>query len=570
VYLVAVDRSHRPPVTFVHPRRGAGHAMSGGAAMRRSPERVARYRDRGYWRDQSIGSLVRTWADRYESRTAVIDADTRLTYRELCAQVEEHAAALTELGLRPGDTVLVQLPNCVEFVVVMLACMRAGVIPTLLLPTHREHELTSVGRHVTARAIVVPGRHATADYQAMARRAARECPSIRHVLVAGAGAEPGSVGLRDLVRAGARPQAPAASDIALLLLSSGTTGSPKVIPRTHDDYEYSARGSSQVCGFGPDTTYLAALPAAHTFTLGCPGILGTLINGGRVVLVNFPSPELVFAATARHRVTATAAVPAVLRRWLDAYDPSLWDLSSLRLLQVGGSRPSPALVRQAVSRLPCALQQVYGMSEGLLNLTRLDDPPEVVATTQGRPMSPDDETRIVDQYGVPVADGLAGELLTRGPGTISGYFRADEDNIRCFTHEGWYRTGDRVRRTPSGNLVLEGRMKDVINRGGEKISAAELEDILRSLPQVAQVAVVAVPDEELGERVCACVVLQPGTSLTLDEVRAVFLAARTAAYKIPERVEIMRTLPRTPLGKISKQQLRAQLTMARTPRQASV
>jgi 2,3-dihydroxybenzoate-AMP ligase len=255
----------------------------------------------------------------------------------------------------------------------------------------------------------------------------------------------------------------------------------------------------------------------------------------------------------------TAAVPAVVHRWLETYDPARWDLSSLRVLQVGGARPPADLIRRVAPTFGCEVQQVYGMSEGLLNYTRFDDPPEVVAGTQGRPMNPDDEILIADEEGHPVADGEPGELLVRGPSTIPGYYRAPEHNTRSFTADGWYRTGDVVRRHESGNLVVESRVKDVINRGGEKIHAEEIEDVLDRLPQIARAAVVAAPHQELGERVCACVVLCPDATITLDEIRAMFTAHGIAAYKIPEQLEILAELPLTPVGKISKQRLRDML-----------
>jgi 2,3-dihydroxybenzoate-AMP ligase len=226
------------------------------------------------------------------------------------------------------------------------------------------------------------------------------------------------------------------------------------------------------------------------------------------------------------------------------------------VVQVGGSVLSPVFAARIGAALGCALQQVYGMVEGLLNYTRLDDPASVVLQTQGRPISPDDEIRVVDELGRPVPPGVTGELQARGPYTIRGYYAAPEHNAVAFTPDGWYRSGDIVRMHPTGNLVVEGRIKDVINRGGEKISATEVEAVVKALPQVAQAGAIPVPDAALGERICVCVALHPGSSLTLDELRHEFQEGGVAKFKTPEQLEIFTDLPLTPVGKVDKKELR--------------
>jgi 2,3-dihydroxybenzoate-AMP ligase len=231
------------------------------------------------------------------------------------------------------------------------------------------------------------------------------------------------------------------------------------------------------------------------------------------------------------------------------------DLSSLKVLQVGGQRFQPEHARLVRRQLGCTLQQVFGMAEGLLNYTRLDDPEDVIVGTQGRPMLAQDEVRVVDDNDRDVADGVTGELLTRGPYTLRGYFRAPEHNGRCFTSDGWYRSGDLVR-WHNGNLIVEGRIKDLINRGGEKISAEELENLIVAHPGVIQAAVVAMPDRILGERVCAFLVTRDGTVLAPDQLNQ-FLADRgLARFKLPERIEIVAELPLTKVGKVDKNALR--------------
>jgi 2,3-dihydroxybenzoate-AMP ligase len=309
------------------------------------------------------------------------------------------------------------------------------------------------------------------------------------------------------------------------------------------------------------------LPAAHNFPLGGPGILGTLAAGGRVVLLPSPEPHAAFAVIERESPTVTSLVPAVARRWAETAEAIQPDLSSLEVVQVGGSPLDSALARRIQASLGCRLQQVFGMAEGLLNCTRLDDDDDVVFGTQGRPISPADELLIVDDDGVPVLPGATGELLTRGPYTPRGYYRAPDHNLRRFTPDGWYRTGDLVRMDPSGNLVVEGRNKDLINRGGEKISAEEVESLARALLSIGDAVAVPLPDARFGERICLVVVLAEGQPVpTVEYVRKAFTTHGVAHYKVPEQVEVLDTIPLTPIGKPDKKAVRTRISTQRRER----
>jgi 2,3-dihydroxybenzoate-AMP ligase len=535
------------------------------------PEQDAReYAARGWWRGPALGTELWNAASARPGATAVVDGETRLTYLSVLACADALATRLTDdLGLRRGDRVVVQLTNSWQFIILLLGCLRAGVIPVMALPAHRHHELAYLADHSEAAAIVVPGKIRDFDHQQMAHELAARCPTVRLVLTTSETLRAGSTSLTALCAESADPDTdrkrwdadpPASRDVALFLLSGGTTGLPKLIARTHDDYAYNARASARLCGFGPDTVYLTALPASHNFPLACPGILGTMLSGGRVVMLPSPEPERAFAVIAAEGVSVTAAVPAVAQRWIrHAREHGAGQLRTLTLLQVGGARLADEIARQVRPVLGATLQQVFGMAEGLLNYTRLDDPEDVICATQGRPLSEGDEVRIVDELDRDVPEGEPGSLLTRGPCTPRGYYRAAEQNARAFTADGWYRSGDIVRRRADGNLVVEGRDKDMINRGGEKISAEEVENLVYELPQVTQVAAVSMPDPELGERVCIYAVLAPGATLTLDTVRAAMTSAHVARYKWPEHLVVVPELPATKVGKIDKRALRADI-----------
>jgi 2,3-dihydroxybenzoate-AMP ligase len=265
------------------------------------------------------------------------------------------------------------------------------------------------------------------------------------------------------------------------------------------------------------------------------------------------SPDDAFPLIERERVTWTTLVPSVVDLWTEARQWHRGDLSSLRLVQVGGAVFRPESARRATQGLGCGLQQVYGMAEGLLTMTALDDPDDLVLTTQGRPPCPADEVRLVDQDGVDVEAGAVGELWTRGPYTVRGYFRAPQSSDESFTPDGLYRTGDLARRLPSGHLVIQGRLKDVINRGGDKIPCEELEGHLLAHPAISAAAAVPVADPGLGERVCAFLVSEQPQSLR--EIRAFLQARGVASFKFPDRLEYVDRLPLTKIGKIDRKVL---------------
>uniref|UniRef100_A0AAU2W1B5 (2,3-dihydroxybenzoyl)adenylate synthase n=1 Tax=Streptomyces sp. NBC_00008 TaxID=2903610 RepID=A0AAU2W1B5_9ACTN len=521
-------------------------------------EFAERYRRAGWWRGETFGSMLRERAEAHPDRIAVVDpvAGTRWSYAELDRRADRLAAGLLARNITKGDRVVVQLPNIAEFFEVVFALFRIGALPVFALPAHRETEISYFCAFTEAVAYVIAAEHDGYDYRELAAKARAGSGTLRHVFVAAG--DPGEFeALSDVAEIPVGYGAPRPDDLAFLQLSGGSTGVPKLIPRTHDDYIYSLRGSNEICGVDETSVYLCALPAAHNFPLSSPGSLGTLYAGGRVVLCPRPSPEAAFPLIERERVTITGLVPPLALLWTRAAATTPHDLGSLAVLLVGGAKFSEEAARRVRPALGCTLQQVFGMAEGLVNYTRLDDPVETIVTTQGRPISPDDEILVVDDEDREVAPGQTGHLLTRGPYTIRGYWRAPEHNARSFTEDGFYRTGDVVRLTGSGHLVVEGRAKDQINRGGEKIAAEEVENHLLAHPSVHDANVVAEPDPYLGERVCAYVILHPGEGPVKPVDIKRFVRERgLAAYKVPDRVEFVETFPQTGVGKISKKDLR--------------
>jgi mycobactin salicyl-AMP ligase len=521
-------------------------------------DRAARYRSAGYWTGQTLDSVLSNAAQRWPTRIGVLDADTalgssqRLSFAQLDERADRAVAGLTELGIAPGDRVLLQLPNGCEFAVALFALLRAGAIPVMCLTGHRAAELGHFAAVSQAKALLIPDTAAGFDYRPMAQELLQGHPALRHVIVDG---DPGPFASWSQVsaRRAARPEPrrPDPGSPALLLVSGGTTGLPKLIPRTHDDYVYNATASAEVCELTSDDVYLATLPAAHNFPLACPGLLGAIAVGATTVFLTDPSPESAFDAIARHGVTVTALVPALANLWAQATEWEPVTPTSLRLLQVGGAKLEPDDARRIRETLTPGLQQVFGMAEGLLCYTRPGDPTELVDRTQGRPLCADDELRIVDDAGRQVPTGADGELLVRGPYTFNGYFRAEADNALSFDPDGFYRSGDLVRRHADGYLEVTGRIKDVIHRGGETVAAGDLEEHLRAHPAISSAAAVALPDPYLGEKICAAVIFT-GSPVTLTELNDFLSQRGVATHSRPDVLAEMASLPTTPVGKIDK------------------
>ncbi|WP_333890550.1 (2,3-dihydroxybenzoyl)adenylate synthase [Mycolicibacterium gadium] len=526
-------------------------------------ERADEYRRAGFWTGRRLDSILSDAATNWPDRAAVIDPDATYTFAELDARANRIASALAERGIAPGDRVMLQLPNSAQFAVALFGLLRAGAVPVMCLPGHRYAELSHFADVSGAVGLVVADRVAGFDYRELAQALVSEHPRLDHVFVDG---DPGPFQswseLADF-DGPIRDQAPVDPGTpALLLVSGGTTGLPKLIARTHDDYVYNATACAQAYEMTGEDVYLVALPAGHNFPLGCPGLLGSMTVGATTVFTADPSPESAFAVIDRHTVTITGLVNALAKVWTQAceWEPVL--PTSLRVVQVGGSRMTPEEARYILDGLTPGLSQIFGMAEGMLNFTRIGDPVDVVVNTQGKPMSPLDEMRVVDEAGREVAPGEEGELLVRGPYTLNGYYRAEEANARSFSPDGFYRSGDRVRifadGPRAGYVEVTGRIKDVIHRGGETVSASDLEEHLFAHPAIDAAAAVALPDDYLGEKICAAVVFS-GRAITLAELNQFLDERGVSAHSRPDVLAPMPALPKTAVGKVDKKKVVAQL-----------
>jgi len=522
------------------------------------PELARRYRAAGVWEGLTVTGMVERTARARPDKIAVVHGQTRLTYAELVERVHAFAAGLQRLGLAPRDRAVLQLPNGPEFVVSYLALNAIGVIPVTALAAHRHAEVRHFLSASGARAYFVAERAGKFEFRAMAAELAAQLPAVDRVIVAGEPL-PGQIAWRDVATApdpdALRAARPPAGEVSTMLLSGGTTSMSKLIPRTHDDYVLNARLCAQAGGFDESTVFMAILPLGHNYNLASPGMLGTFYAGGTLVIAGGTQTGEIFETVQRERVTVIAAVVPLVTNWLNEGVAAAFDLACLKVIQNGGARLAPELRARVRRELGCIPQEVYGTAEGLINMVRLDDADELLLESSGAPVSDLDQIRVVDDEGREVPDGEPGELVTSGPYTIRGYYNAPQINAAAFMADGSYRMGDIVRKR-GRHVYTEGRRKDLINRGGEKISCEEVENLIFGLPQVRQASLVAMPDPVFGEKACACVVLQPGAQLSFDELVDHLRAQRIATFKLPERLEVMDSFPVSPVGKILKRQLR--------------
>ena len=538
----------------------------------RYPDDLARrYRRSGLWGTRTIADELRAVATAHLQREAVVALDGRMTYRELDESTDVLAAGLAGLGLVPGDPVLFQVTNRLGAIVAWYGVLKAGLVPVCTLAAHRGHEIGEISRRTGAVAHLVEAGTRGFDLVGFAAEQRRDHPTLRHVLVLGsAGGTSGDTGGIPIESLGAGTDPRAArtiveeiqrgidpDDVAVFQLSGGTTGVPKVIPRLHAEYWYNAAAYARSWGWSPDTRVAHLIPVIHNAGIVCavhaPHSAGACLVLGTPDLAE--SLPLMAKEGATHVLLGHGHFKAVAEPGFAAAT------ASVTQVVLSGVKVPPALFTDLEQRGLWS-GQLFGMGEGLFLTTRPGAPREARATTVGSPLSPLDEISILEPgSATELPGGQVGELCCRGPYTLRGYFDAAAHNARAFTPDGFYRTGDlaSVREIGGQRYVsIEGRIKDVINRGGEKINAEEVELLLLRHPRIADAAAVAMPDPRLGERTCAYVVVH-GEPLTMAEVQEHFRQLQVATFKWPERIEHLAEIPRTLVGKTDKKRLQAEI-----------
>ncbi|WP_342133534.1 AMP-binding protein [Hydrogenophaga sp. OTU3427] len=530
-----------------------------------TPECARRFTASGAWIDKTIGDALRETAHRHPDRLAFISDERSLSFAALDDESERLAAALLRSGVRTGDRALFQMGTNVDTVVALLACYKAGVIPVCSLPQHREIEIGQLARQSKATAYFVQADFSAFDLVGFAAGMQQQVPGLRHLIVARGPAVVPHLGQAQLIESvdgetarATVAQAPVGSqDVLSFQLSGGTTGIPKIIPRFHAEYLGHSKGWADRYRITSDSRVIWSLPLLHNAGQ-LYALIPTILLGVTTVLMPKVDIPAMLDLIARHRVTHALSIGPIAPQLLAYENIARHDLSSLRLF----ATMSRADKLEAHLGVPCS--NLFGITEGLLLGSPADESAFVRHHTQGRSGVADDELRLLDpESETPVAPGRMGELCFRGPSSLRGFYDAPEANARAFTSNGFYRTGDMMTaHVVDGETyyVFEGRLRDNINRGGEKIGCEEVEGYVSQHPAVADAKLVAMPDPFYGEKGCVFIIPRPGH--VVPDVKALLLfltGLGLAKYKCPERVEVVDSFPVTRVGKLDKVALKRQI-----------
>jgi non-ribosomal peptide synthetase component E (peptide arylation enzyme) len=528
-------------------------------------EDVREYVESRWWSGLTLGDLLDRAAQMHPRREAFVDSQNRLTYAQARERADRMAVALMDIGIEPLDRVFIQLPNWTEFVPAYFACQKIGAITVMLIDRFRQHEIERLADIAGAKAWIVSLQYGKTEFLPIVEDVLKECPQIANVItVRGEVDRPGFHSLEgliaesepsdeDLSRLAARRPDP--RQIAHMGPTGGTTGEPKLVPRTHNTIICNVGFCSQIWGQHCEDVNLIVGSIAHDLSFG-KGFVGSAITQGKLVMLDTTDARTICETIEREQITSIIWVPTLAQRLLQYEEIDDFDLSCVKKMHSAGGAAFPELVRDVFGRLNIRFHNGYGATEGMTTITSAEDDIEVVCTTVGRPTCPGDTYKVVDLDGNPLPPNSSGELLVKGPSMFTGYYRNPEENARTFDKDGFFKTGDLARIDENGYITLTGRLKEMINRGGESISATEIEKLINRHPEVAAVGVVAMPDPLMGERVCAYIQCTPGSQLDFDGVIVFLRGQKAAVLELPERIEFVQTMPYSGVQKIDKQALR--------------
>jgi 2,3-dihydroxybenzoate-AMP ligase len=530
-------------------------------------EEAETYNQLRWWAGLTLGDLLDRAADIYPNKEAFVDGECRLTFAQARDRANRLAISLMNLGIAPTERVLVQLPNWIEFGYVHFALQKIGAIDVLLIDRYRQHEIKYLIQLAGATTWVLPEKYKKTDYLPIIKDVLKESPQLKNVILVRGGDQKEYLRLEALIEdaelsaenmAALAQRRPDPMQVAHMGPTGGTTGLPKLVPRTHNDLlcgsEYATRAWEMD---GRDTCLLAG-PIGHDLTFS-KGFLGSIMTYGRIVFLASTDPKDICRAIEKERVTAMVWVPTLAKRLLSFKGLNNYDLSSLKKMQCAGATSLPDLIKDVREKLGCCYFNGYGATEGQTTLTRSDDTLETICTTVGKPTCPYDSYKVVDRNGKELPPCCPGELLIKGPGVFSGYYKNPEENEKVFDQDGFFRTGDVAKIDERGYITLTGRIKEMINRGGESISAVEIEILICDHPDVSFVAVIPMPDHEMGERVCAYIQPRLGAELTFEEIISFLRDSQACVLHLPERIEFIEAMPFTKAQKIDKKVLRGDI-----------
>ncbi len=527
-------------------------------------EDIEKYTAMRWWLGMTWGDVFDKHTDVFPDKIGLVDQTGRWTNKELRQAVDKLAVGFMKIGIKQKDRVFLQLPNWHEFVISFLALQKIGAIIVILIPRHNQTEINHLSKLTEPAAWILPAQYGKIDYQPIIRDVLKENPQIKNIIQVRAGGNTQYHALEKLMEeAELTPDAlraldesrPDPDEVSQILPTGGTTGLPKVSPRTHNCYMNNVEYHGYRWEITGQDTIMVITPLGHNLSVHW-GMAASLFFHAKLVLLDSVKPEDICEWVQREKVTAIPTVPALIARVVQMPDLGKYDLSSLTKISVGGAPSTPELVKSVYEKIGAQFVNGFGSVEGTCASTKLGDSVDLICGSVGRPICPYDILKIVDADGREVPMGVDGELVSKGPGIFTGYFKSMADRAQMFTQDGFFRTGDQAKKDADGNIWITGRIKDIIIRGGENISAVEIESLMSGFPGLVDSAVVGMPDKILGERTCAYVIAKPGAKVTLEEVVSYLKAKGASVLQLPERIEIIDEIPMTKVGKVDKKLLR--------------
>ena len=527
-------------------------------------EDAEKYNHFRWWRGVTFGDLLDKAADVYPDKEAFVDGKNRLTFKEAREKTNRMALGLIDLGIAPRDRVLIQFPNWNEFVFAYFAVQKIGGIAVLLIDRYRQYEISHLTQLTGATSWIVAEKYKKTDYLPIVEDVVKDKPQLKHIVLARSLGHGTFISMEKLIHDAKLDAAnlqrliqrrPDPMEVAHMGPTGGTTGLPKVAPRTHNSLVCTMEYAAYAWEVNFHDVCLLAGPIGHDLAF-TKGLCSSLFTFGKTIFLDSTEMKDVCETIQRERVTTIVWTPTLAKRLLDFEGLKDYDLSSLRAMHCGGSASLPEVVKGVREDLRCNFYNGYGGTEGPTTLTRTNDSLETILHTVGIPTCPYDTYKVVSPDGKELPPNTPGELMIKGPGVFTGYYKAPEENAKVFNEEGFFRTGDLAVINEKGVVTLTGRIKEMINRGGESISSTEIEKLISSHPDVALVAVIPMPDPVFGERVCAYIQSKAGTRLSFEKVIAHLKAKKASVLQLPERIEFIESMPFTKAEKVDKKFLR--------------
>lgn len=536
-----------------------------------SEEECSRYSACGYWKNLVLSDLLERNAINVPDKLAFSDGEVELTWGEVLPRAKRMGIHLNRLGINYGDFVVLDTLNTIHALDLVFGLNMIGAIPVMCLPRHRRLEISHHVELQQAKGIAVPVGQKF-DYIGMVNEFKDDYPHLKVFLTAGDEAPEGWTSVGELVKWEIEKDYPSdyldqfkpvPDDICAEHLSGGTTGVPKGIPRTYNDQFCQWDYIGRMLGFTDDSVAMVGMPVLHNAAM--VALYGPAIyRGATTIICKSPRIDNVFKLIDRYKISHILMIPIQMTYWIEAKElRSKFDLSSLRIVSGAAEKVRPELARWFIREHGIRFVNVFGMSEGPVITTRWDNSDEAAVETIGMPIiyDPDVQYKLVDDDNKEVKQGEIGEMVSKGPLTFKGYFRALEENSKAFDADGFFHSGDLMRIREDGRYVVEGRKKDMIKRAGENVYPPVIEDRIAQFEKVAYCAVVGMPDMKLGEKLCAFVQPVKGETLVFEDIIGHLRALGVAVFEFPERVEFVDGWPLSPINKIDKRLLRAHITV---------